>query len=245
MFSAGGAMPSRLDPGTYESVIWDLQLILTRKHDSNSGNFAYGSVTHALRCTHTHTHRRHQTHADEFVFATLDPVPYAPHQHLAGFLWWCVSKCTSQTWPLSSPYTCLTYTLLTLSHCRRFVQPDERTRPYCSANPTSHSHTHTRKHSRTHARTHATSAFFPRSRVELANAVNTCLRLLPKGACSHVPHGPIGEWDVSRVTDMTRVFSNAKLFRGDISKCGGHRVRVRVSEKCRMSGRKRRGRGAW
>ena len=31
-------------------------------------------------------------------------------------------------------------------------------------------------------------------------------------------HEPIGDWDVSRVADVSRMFSNAKLFRGDISK---------------------------
>ena len=56
--------------------------------------------------------------------------------------------------------------------------------------------------------------FSPQSRAELIRAVDNCLRLkmLPKGVCS------IAEWDVSRVTDMSRVFYNAKSFNEDISK---------------------------
>merc|ERR1719174_2522245 len=62
------------------------------------------------------------------------------------------------------------------------------------------------------------SAFLPPSKVELKSAVVACFRLSPKGDCSNGPHGPIGEWDVSRVTDVNRMFSYAKLFDGDISK---------------------------
>merc|ERR1719326_967993 len=50
-------------------------------------------------------------------------------------------------------------------------------------------------------------AFLPRSRPELKRAVSACLKLLPKGDCSNGRHGPIGEWDVSRVTDMSYMFS--------------------------------------
>merc|ERR1719353_1768211 len=62
------------------------------------------------------------------------------------------------------------------------------------------------------------SAFSPQSKVQLKSAVETCLKLSPKGDCSKGPHGPIGEWDVSRVTDMTRMFAYATSFNGDISK---------------------------
>ena len=54
-------------------------------------------------CTHAPTHTDASTRTDEFVFATLDPVPYAPHQHLAKFLQRrCVSKCISSILPLPS-----------------------------------------------------------------------------------------------------------------------------------------------
>ena len=49
--------------------------------------------------------------------------------------------------------------------------------------------------------------------------MNACLKLLPKGDCSSVQRAPIGEWDVSRVADMSRMFSHATFFHGhDISK---------------------------
>ena len=38
------------------------------------------------------------------------------------------------------------------------------------------------------------------------------------GDCSKGVHGPIGEWDVSRVTDMHGIFSGAKSFNQDLSK---------------------------
>ena len=58
----------------------------------------------------------------------------------------------------------------------------------------------------------------PQSKVQLKSAVDTCLKLSPEGDCSKGPHGPIGEWDVSNVADMSRLFSYAKSFNGDISK---------------------------
>ena len=56
------------------------------------------------------------------------------------------------------------------------------------------------------------------SKVELEGAVNTCLKFAPKGDSSNDTHGPIAEWDVSRVTDMSGVFAGANSFNGDISK---------------------------
>ena len=41
--------------------------------------------------------------------------------------------------------------------------------------------------------------------------LDACLKIAPKG-------GPIGTWDVSRVTYMSRLFYNAKRFCGDLSK---------------------------
>ena len=35
---------------------------------------------------------------------------------------------------------------------------------------------------------------------------------------SHGQHGPIGAWDVSRVTDMSDMFRHGRLFDEDISK---------------------------
>ena len=42
------------------------------------------------------------------------------------------------------------------------------------------------------------------SKVELKIAVDTCLKLSPKGDCPNGQHGPIAEWDVSSVTDMSK-----------------------------------------
>ena len=48
-------------------------------------------------------------------------------------------------------------------------------------------------------------AFSPHSKTELKSAVDEYLKLCPRGGCSSVPHGPIGEWDVSRVSDMSHM----------------------------------------
>merc|ERR1719362_1871832 len=66
--------------------------------------------------------------------------------------------------------------------------------------------------------TATTSAFSPKSKEELKDAVDAYLKLSPKGDCSDCPHGPIGEWDVSRVTDMSGLFFRGTSFNGDISK---------------------------
>ena len=49
------------------------------------------AIAHASKkpmhsCTCTDVHADTSTRADYFFFKTLDPVPYAPHQHLAEFL---------------------------------------------------------------------------------------------------------------------------------------------------------------
>merc|ERR1712013_497962 len=46
------------------------------------------------------------------------------------------------------------------------------------------------------------SLFSPRSHTALQNAVHACLRLSRKGDCATGPHGPIGDWDVSHITEM-------------------------------------------
>ena len=66
--------------------------------------------------------------------------------------------------------------------------------------------------------------FSPKSKEELTTAVDAYLKLSPKGDCSECPHGPIGEWDVSRVTDMSALFGSGKKFNGDISKWDVSRV---------------------
>ena len=69
-----------------------------------------------------------------------------------------------------------------------------------------------------------TPAFSPRSKIQLKNAVDACLKLSPKGICPKGPHGAIATWDVSRVTDMSRMFAHAKVFDSDISKWDVSRV---------------------
>ena len=59
----------------------------------------------------------------------------------------------------------------------------------------------------------------PESRAELKAAVDSCIKIFsPVGDCAKGPHGPIGEWDVSHVTDMSDLFRDAALFNSDISK---------------------------
>ena len=63
-------------------------------------------------------------------------------------------------------------------------------------------------------------AFSPQSRGELKSAVSECL----ESDGDDGQYGPIGEWDVSRVTNMRRMFSSAGHFTGDISKWDASRV---------------------
>ena len=62
-----------------------------------------------------------------------------------------------------------------------------------------------------------TPQFKAQSKVDLRTAVDACLKMSPKGDCFESPHGLIWEWDVSRVTDMSRMFSYATAFNGEIS----------------------------
>ena len=57
-----------------------------------------------------------------------------------------------------------------------------------------------------------------RSRMELRSAVKAYLNFFPRGDCSKGPRGTIGDWDVSRVNDMSNIFANARLFCGGVSK---------------------------
>ena len=56
------------------------------------------------------------------------------------------------------------------------------------------------------------------SRAALKSAVVAYLKLSPKGDCPDGPHGAIGEWDVTRVAEMDKIFDNANSFNGGISK---------------------------
>ena len=62
------------------------------------------------------------------------------------------------------------------------------------------------------------SSFSPQSKSKLKGAVRACLKLSVKGDCSKSLHGPIGNWVVSGVTDMSQMFLRATFFLGDISK---------------------------
>ena len=55
----------------------------------------------------------------------------------------------------------------------------------------------------------------PKAVSELQDALRECLQL--SADCSKGPHGPIGSWDVSAVTDMGALFAYASSFNGDIS----------------------------
>ena len=68
------------------------------------------------------------------------------------------------------------------------------------------------------------SGFPPQFRAELKFAVNDCIELSPEGDCSTGPHGPMGEWDVSRVNDMNRMFNELTFFNQSLSKWDVSRV---------------------
>ena len=67
--------------------------------------------------------------------------------------------------------------------------------------------------------------FSPKSKVQLQRAIAVCLILSPKGDCLTSAYGSIRKWDVSRITDMSRIFSDATSFNGDISKWDVSRVK--------------------
>ena len=58
----------------------------------------------------------------------------------------------------------------------------------------------------------------PKNTEDLQYAVAACLKLSLVGDCSMESYGPIGEWDVSQVTDMNAMFSDAISFNQDLSK---------------------------
>ena len=71
-----------------------------------------------------------------------------------------------------------------------------------------------------------TAAFKPASKAELITAIEDCLKVSTD--CSKGPHAPIGDWDVTAVTDMSKVFVGeqgkdyyvvgTECFNGDILK---------------------------
>ena len=60
--------------------------------------------------------------------------------------------------------------------------------------------------------------FSPQSHQELFDAVASCLQMSAVGDCSPGAHGPIGDWDVSAITDMMNIFSFADAIKAGISK---------------------------
>ena len=63
------------------------------------------------------------------------------------------------------------------------------------------------------------------SKTELKSAVERYLENSGGNEIAESPHGPIGEWDVWRVTDMSRMFARAKYFNSDVSKWDVSRVK--------------------
>merc|ERR1719174_348174 len=71
--------------------------------------------------------------------------------------------------------------------------------------------------------TPSTTAWAPKSKAELQDAINECLKISTD--CSKGLHGPIGSWDVSAVADnMWGMFHSESLFDGDISNWDVSRV---------------------
>ena len=72
------------------------------------------------------------------------------------------------------------------------------------------------------------AVFSPEARDDLKSAVDDCLQLSPVGNCSRGKYGAIGNWDVSRVTDMKEMFymgrGSYNKFNTDISKWDVSRV---------------------
>ena len=62
-------------------------------------------------------------------------------------------------------------------------------------------------------------SFTPLSTAALKDAVQSCLQETPNGNCTNfaMDNGPIGTWDVSRITDMSEMFKGASDFKQDLS----------------------------
>ena len=48
--------------------------------------------------------------------------------------------------------------------------------------------------------------FAPDSTGELTEAIQKCMEQTNDGDCTDTPYGPIGEWSVSRIADMSNLF---------------------------------------
>ena len=68
------------------------------------------------------------------------------------------------------------------------------------------------------------SVFSPKSREELDSAIDDCLNVSSKSNRPMRLHGPIGKWDVSQVTDMSRLFYTKDTFNYDLSNWDVSRV---------------------
>ena len=63
------------------------------------------------------------------------------------------------------------------------------------------------------------TVFKPRNKKELQEAIKALIEMSPVGDSSEGPHGPIGEWDVSLITDMSHLFGDLVVVRdADIAK---------------------------
>ena len=67
------------------------------------------------------------------------------------------------------------------------------------------------------------------SKTSLKRGIVACLKLCPQGNCPKCRHGPIGEWDISSVTDMDKIFNDVIDFNGDISKWDVSRVTTMIA----------------
>ena len=69
-----------------------------------------------------------------------------------------------------------------------------------------------------------TAAFRPQDEDELQTALHECTHVSPIGDCPEDPHGPIGDWEVSAVTNMRNMFAYLPSFNQDLSKWDVSRV---------------------
>ena len=63
-----------------------------------------------------------------------------------------------------------------------------------------------------------TAALRLQSKEQLRDAVDECIEIFRSGDCPEGPYGSIGGWDVSGVTKMAGIFSDASAFDQDLSK---------------------------
>ena len=68
------------------------------------------------------------------------------------------------------------------------------------------------------------SVFSPQSRDELNSAIDDCLGVSPESNRTVRLHGPIGQWDVTQVTDMSKLFNIKDTFNYDLSNWDVSRV---------------------